>query len=131
MATTVLLLDSQVVLWVLDDNPKLGTQARELIISSSGAYVSTITLWELTIKEMRGKLTVPDKLSGQLADSGLLLLNVTVNVADGLWDFPELIGHDLFNRLLVAQASQARLQLLTTDRVLLALDRKFIVDATA
>ena len=127
----MLLLDSQVALWVLDDSPKLGVRARELISSTSGAYVSAVTLWELTIKAMRGRLTLPDNLRSLLADNGLLLLNVVPEHVLGLRDFPELIKHDLFNRLLVGQAKQAGLRFLTADRVLLALGRDFIVDATA
>ncbi|WP_148286651.1 type II toxin-antitoxin system VapC family toxin [Mycobacterium canetti] len=43
---------------------------------------------------------------------------------------PKLTRHDPFDRLLVAQADRAGLQLLTADRVLLELRREFILDAT-
>ena len=45
-------------------------------------------------------------------------------------DYPELARHDPFDRLLVAQADRAGLRLLTADRVLLGLQRSFILDAT-
>jgi len=51
--------------------------------------------------------------------------------AEGICDFPELTRHDPFDRLLVAQASHDGLRLLTSDRVLIALARDFILDATA
>ena len=50
--------------------------------------------------------------------------------AEALRDFPELTRHDPFDRLLVAQASRAGLQLLTADHVLLGLGRDFIIDAS-
>jgi len=58
------------------------------------------------------------------------LLSITAEHAENLREFPELAKHDPFDRLLVAQASHAGLQLLTADRVLLGLDHDFIVNAT-
>ncbi|MGH3900452.1 MAG: type II toxin-antitoxin system VapC family toxin, partial [Pseudonocardiaceae bacterium] len=77
-----------------------------------------------------GKLSVPDKLASRLAEQGLVLMSITAEHAESIREYPELTRHDLFDRLLVAQASQAGLQLLTADRVLLGLGRGFIVDAT-
>jgi PIN domain nuclease of toxin-antitoxin system len=127
----MLLLDSQAALWVLDDSPRLGKRARELIVSATRVHVSAATVWELTIKSMLGKLSVPAGLSARLADQGLSLLNITAEHAEGVREFPELVRHDPFDRLLVAQASQASMRLVTADRVLLGLGRDFIVDATA
>jgi PIN domain nuclease of toxin-antitoxin system len=130
LLATLLLLDSQAVLWVLDDSPRLGPQARQLIVSATTVHVSAATVWELTIKAMLGKLSVPDKLASRLAEQGLVLLSITAQGAESIREFPELIGHDPFDRLLVAQASQAGLQLLTADRVLLGLGHGFILNAT-
>lgn len=127
---TLLLLDCQATLWVLDDSPRLGPRARQIIVSATTVHVSAATVWELTIKAMLGKLSVPDKFVSRLAEQGLVLLSITAEHADGIREYPELTRHDPFDRLLVAQASQAGLQLLTADRVLLDLGRDFIVDAT-
>lgn len=126
----LLLLDTQAVLWLLDDSPRLGPGARQTIMSASRVHVSAATVWELTIKSMLGKLTVPASLAGRLSEQGLLLLSVTAEHAEGTRAFPELTRHDPFDRLLVAQASQTGLNLLTADRVLLGLGRHFIIDAT-
>jgi PIN domain nuclease of toxin-antitoxin system len=130
MTTILILLDSQVVLWLLDDNPKLSKRARELITATGGAHVSVATIWELTIKAMLGKVALPEKLTNVLTEQGLLLMNITVDHVEGLRDYPELTRHDPFDRLLVAQAGLAGMRLLTADRVLLDLGRDFIVDAT-
>lgn len=129
--TTLLLLDSQAVLWLLDDSPRLGTRARQLISSATAVHVSAATVWELTIKAMLGKLSVPDKLVTRLAEQGLILLTITAEHAEGIREFPELIRHDPFDRLLVAQALHTGLRLITADRVLLGLDRAFVIDATS
>lgn len=125
----MLLLDSQAVLWVLDDSPRLGERARETIAAATRVHVSAATVWELTIKSMLGKLSLPVRLSGRLADQRLSLLNITAEHAGGIREFPELVRHDPFDRLLVAQASQASMRLVTADRVLLGLGRDRIVDA--
>jgi PIN domain nuclease of toxin-antitoxin system len=126
----MLLLDSQALLWLLDNNPRLGPQARQAITSAHAVHVSAATVWELTIKAMLGKLSVPAGLPAKLTAQGLELLSITAAHAEAIRSFPELTRHDPFDRLLVAQASHAGLRLLTADHVLLNLDRDFIIDAT-
>ena len=82
------------------------------------------------MKSMLGRLTLPDGLAGLLVDQGLASLPITADHASGIAGFPGLLRHDPFDRLLVAQARQERLDLLTADRVLLGLGHEFIVDAT-
>jgi PIN domain nuclease of toxin-antitoxin system len=126
----MLLLDSQALLWLLDDSPRLGPQARKTIESAQGVHVSAATVWELTIKTMLGKLTVPADLSTRLPGQGLELLSITAEHAEAIRDFPELTRHDPFDRLIVAQAHRSGLRLVTADPVLLNLHRDFILDAT-
>lgn len=126
----MLLLDSQAALWLLDDSPRLGPDARNAISAAQGVHVSAATVWELTIKAMLGKLSVPDDLGSRMTDQGLVLLSITAEHAEAIRDYPELTRHDPFDRLLVAQADRAGLTLLTADHVLLKLGRDFIMDAT-
>ncbi len=125
----MLLLDSQALLWLLDDSPRLGPRSRQAITSAQGVHVSAATVWELTIKTMLGKLSVPAGLPARLTAQGLELLSVTAEQAEAIRDFPELTRHDPFGRLLVAQARHSGLQLLTADQVLLSLGHDFILDA--
>jgi PIN domain nuclease of toxin-antitoxin system len=126
----LILLDSQTALWVMDDSPRLGPIARQRIESSTAVHVSVATVWELTIKSMLGKLKVPADFGAQSAAHGLELLEVSADHAEGIRDFPELIRHDPFDRLIISQANLHRLTLLTADAVLLGLGRDFIVDST-
>jgi PIN domain nuclease of toxin-antitoxin system len=130
MAATMLLLDTHVVLWVLDDSPRLGAKAKALITSATRVHASAATVWELTIKAMLGKLTVPGDLARTLPAQGLVLLDITAEDAQAVRAYPELARHDPFDRLLVVQAERADLTFLTADKVLLGLDRAFIRDAT-
>ena len=54
-----LLLDTHIILWALDDNPKLSNKARTLIMDiKNEIYYSSASIWEITIKYM----SRPDKI---------------------------------------------------------------------
>jgi PIN domain nuclease of toxin-antitoxin system len=126
----MLLLDSQVLLWVVDDNPRLGRRARHAITTAGGVYVSSATVLELTIKSMLGKIDVPHDIADVMVDQGFVELPVTHEHAQRVRDFGSLVRHDPFDRILVSQATCNGLDLLTADRVLLDLGRRHILDAT-
>lgn len=125
----MLLLDTQAMLWLVEDNPRLGPRARERITSASVTHVSAATLWELNIKAMLGKLTIPADLSEKLPAQGLTPLSITPEHAEAIREFPELTRHDPFDRMILAQAQREGLALVTADEVLLNVDRNFLVDA--
>ncbi|MFD0774696.1 type II toxin-antitoxin system VapC family toxin [Streptomonospora algeriensis] len=125
----MLLLDSQTALWVLDDNKRLGARSRTLISEADRVHVSAATVWELTIKAMLGKITVPDRLSERIEQQGLTLLSIKASDAEAIRDCPEPVRHDPFDRLIAAQAEQAGMRLLTSDAVLLGLGRPLILDS--
>jgi PIN domain nuclease of toxin-antitoxin system len=126
----MLLLDSQTALWAMDDSPRLGQRARQRIESSDSVHLSVATVWELTIKAMLGKLKIPPDFAAQAEAAGFEFLEISSDHAEGLRDFPELVRHDPFDRLIISQAHLHRLTLLTADGVLLALGRDFVVDST-
>jgi PIN domain nuclease of toxin-antitoxin system len=113
-----LLLDTHVVLWLLDDNPRLGLKARDLITRSAAVYVSVASTWELAIKAAIGKITLPDDLDDAIDRSALRDLPVTRGhtLAPDLTALPH---KDPFDAVLVAQATLERLTLLTADAKLL------------
>ena len=58
-----LLLDTQIFLWAVDDNPNLSTDAREAIIDGNNiVYGSAATAWEISIKRAIGKLRIPERI---------------------------------------------------------------------
>jgi PIN domain nuclease of toxin-antitoxin system len=113
-----LLLDTHVLLWLLDDNPRLGVDARKRIAASAQVYVSAASTWELAIKAAIGKLTLPDDLDEAIDRSALRDLPLTRHhtLASDLIALPH---KDPFDALLVAQATTERLTLLTADTKLL------------
>ncbi len=113
-----LLLDTHVVLWLLDDSPRLGIRARDRITVSAAVYVSAASTWELAIKAAVGKLTLPDDLDDAIDRSALRDLPLTRRHALAS-DLLALPHKDPFDAVLVAQARVEGLTLLTADAKLL------------
>lgn len=90
-----LLLDTHIYLWFVRDDPKLGGSARRLIRDADDVFVSSASIWEISIKTGLGKLS---------ADVAMLPA------------FVENSGFRPFDRMLIAQAIFESLHLLTADR---------------
>jgi PIN domain nuclease of toxin-antitoxin system len=109
------LVDTHALLWWLDDAPELPEAARAAIAHPANEpLVSTATLWEIAIKTSLGKLTVPAELPGEIDDAGFTWLPVG---AEHSWAARELPFHhrDPFDRLLIAQALEEQLPVVTRD----------------
>lgn len=113
-----LLLDTHVVLWLLDDNARLGSRTRTQISASPVVYLSAASTWELAIKVAIGKLTLPDDFDEVVGRSGLRDLPIT-RAHTRASDLMALPHKDPFDAMLVAQARVERLTLLTADAKLL------------
>ena len=112
-----LLLDTHILLWWLADNPSLGDQARELISDPENAvFISSVTLWEIWLKESLGKLQLPsdfeEKLAAESFESLPLLAAHAREVAFLPWHH-----RDPFDRMLIAQARVSKLTLVTADEI--------------
>jgi PIN domain nuclease of toxin-antitoxin system len=125
----MLLLDTQVVLWVSAGSPKLGRRSYALIEASSQVFVSSATVLELTIKSMLGKLDLPAGFIESLAEQGFQPLVIDHSDASGLENFAELVRNDPFDRLLLSQARAKGLDLVTADETILSLGLARVIDA--
>lgn len=118
----MILLDTQVVFWSMVDPDRIGPRARSLITTSRSRFVSSITHVEFAIKQMKGKIHVPTELPARLSAAGFEALAFTDLHANGLRALPTLVGHDPFDRMLLAQAQVDQLTFVTSDRHLLGFD---------
>ena len=115
-----LLLDTHILLWVMQDAPQLGRAARRLLADAEAVHVSAISLWEIAIKCALGKLRVDqDALDAQLDKIGFAPLAVSWAHAQAARRLPPL-HVDPFDRMLVAQAQCEPLHLVTHDAALKA-----------
>jgi PIN domain nuclease of toxin-antitoxin system len=113
-----LLLDSHVLLWVLDTPERLPPLVHELVSDTTiTVLVSIPSLWELRIKALNGKLEAPDDLSGLALASGFSLLPVEVRHIGQLDRLPNH-HRDPFDRMLIAQAQVDGLTLVSADRTI-------------
>lgn len=126
-----LLLDTNALVWLLDkaDGGSLGIHVRDHLQQAEVVYASSISVVEIRIKSMLGRLKSQPDLLADIAKAGCLPLSLSDVDADTIVDFPVLKRHDPFDRMLLAQASAQGLTLLTSDKVLLNLNLSFVVDA--
>jgi PIN domain nuclease of toxin-antitoxin system len=114
-----LLLDTHVLLWWHDQPARLTETAYDAINDlGNDVFISVVNGWEIQIKAQLGKLTLPKPLHVILQEeqvtNGFKLLPVTIAHVYTLDSFP-LHHRDPFDRLLIAQAHQEGLTLVTHD----------------
>lgn len=126
---TMILLDSHIFYWLATGRPDLGRHTRRLIEEAREAYVSALTVLELQGKILRARLPEIDLLRG-IEESNLTHLPFTAEDARAIEHFPMLKGHDPIDVALLAQARNNRLDFVTADRRLLALQLPWVIDAT-
>jgi PIN domain nuclease of toxin-antitoxin system len=126
-----LLLDTNALIWLIGhaDGSSLGPNARRKIQEADSVYVSSVSILEIRIKSMLGKLDVGQDLLTNITAAGLKTLSFDVTHADALTEFPDLKKHDPFDRMLLAQAQLERISLMTADTFLLALGLPYVMDA--
>lgn len=114
-----LLLDSHVFVWLLYAPGPLGPGARSAIDSAERVVLSTVSLWELTLKNVKGRLPHPPaELIRGVAALGVQELPIEHRHLETLPEITLPQG-DPFDALLVAQSRADDLVLLTADRALL------------
>lgn len=112
-----LLLDTHLLLWALLQPSKLKPRARSLI-EQNEIYVSSASIWEISIKGSLGKLEAdPRIVLNALEPTGFRVLAVSGEHAAKVFELPPL-HRDPFDRLLLAQALSEPLTLLTDDSAL-------------
>ena len=116
-----LLLDTQVVLWVLTDDPRLSEDARKLLRApATDVYYSIASLWEIAIKHSLGRFVhSPGSVGDGMKESGYQRLAIADEHLNRLVTLP-LHHRDPFDRMLIAQADSEPLKLVTCDRLLQA-----------
>lgn len=117
----MILVDTHLLLWAAFEPDRLSTQAAKILQSRESPLVfSLVTLWEVALKTSLGRPDFsvdPGLLHRALLAEGFVELPITaphlIRVATLPW-----VHRDPFDRLLVAQAMEDGLSLLTADATL-------------
>jgi PIN domain nuclease of toxin-antitoxin system len=113
-----LLLDTHILIWCLQDNPRLAEATRARILTQPTVYVSSASIWEIALKVSAGKFQLDmDELLAQITQIDLTPLPISHEHAAMVRLLP-YIHRDPFDRMLVAQAMCESVTLLTADRLL-------------
>jgi PIN domain nuclease of toxin-antitoxin system len=111
-----LLLDTHVILWWLQDDPRLPDELKTRLDEDLDIFVSAVSIWEVTVKQSVGKL--PDRADLVPAiRASFEHLPIGFDHAIRAGRLP-LVHRDPFDRMLVAQAQCERLTLVSHDAVM-------------
>lgn len=118
-----ILLDTQILLWALIDDPRLDNRSRMLIDDPDNlVYYSAASIWEIAIKHNKNPELVPfgpEDIARYCEYAGFLSLPIN------MWHAVETnnlnvksdceVSRDPFDRMLVAQAKHECMPFLTHD----------------
>lgn len=121
-----LLLDTQCWLWIFLDPNRLSAAAISAIENETNeVFVSAAVAWEIVIKNRIGKLPLPidgpDYVVERLEVTGHQPLAITIDHVRAVGKLPNL-HRDPFDRVLVAQALEENMTLVTADKLVAADD---------
>ena len=116
------LLDTHVLLWWIADDPRVSRRAARAIANPrNDVFVSAVSAWETVTKASSGRLRLPGDprvvFLEQLESNGFSQLPITIRHAIATAALPG-IHRDPFDRLLIAQAIEEDLALVSGDDVL-------------
>jgi PIN domain nuclease of toxin-antitoxin system len=114
-----LLLDTHVLIWLVEGTDNLSQAARQAIEDEDNSlHLSIVGLWEMTIKTSLGKLQLKIPLDrimeSYIIPSGIEILPIHFDHLLVLRDLP-LHHRDPFDRLLISQAQSEELTLVSSD----------------
>ena len=114
-----ILLDTCTFLWLIIDDIALSAPARNVFSDpDNDVYLSAVSVWEIAVKHSLGKLPLPASpdrfIPTQRERDGITSLPLEEQAVLYLSKLP-LIHRDPFDRILVCQAIQHQLTLLTPD----------------
>ena len=119
-----LLMDTHIVIWALTDDRRLSENARTMIADEKNiVFYSAASLWEIVIKNMKAPEKCPydEKSVEELCrESGFQLLDIKVPHIHGIRELKVKEGRvlqnqDPFDRILIAQAREEKMKLLSHD----------------
>ena len=122
----MIVLDIHTLIWIVDDDPRLGSAARTVIddtVRTGFVLVSAITAWEIALLAEKGRLHLGREVGSwirtALALPGIKLAPIEPEIAVDSVRLPGSFHADPADRLIVATARHWDAPLLTADDAIL------------
>ena len=115
------LIDTQILIWILEDNPKLTSKIRKILTEKSNTFwFSQFSLLEISIKLKLGKLPAfivnIDEFAEKARQSGLKMLKIENSHFAAYQNIPLFEDHrDPFDRFLLATALSTNMPIISAD----------------
>jgi len=115
-----ILIDTQIVLWLLMDSSRLSKDSKEIISNIENEIIcSSISLFEISLKYSIGKLELnnitPDKIPELLRENGYKIKDVSSDTFSSFFLLPTEIHKDPFDRILIWEAIKNNFTIMTSD----------------
>lgn len=114
-----ILLDTHALLWLVTEDTRLSETAKSLFLDGKNdLFLSAVTGFEITVKFSLGKLKLAESprqfIENRLKKNHIIALPITLPHTYRLANLP-FHHRDPFDRLLVAQALEETIPILTAD----------------
>lgn len=116
------MLDTHTLLWLVTDDPRLSDAARNTFLDTNNELLcSAVVGFEIAVKHSLGKLELAEPprtfIDNRIRNNALTPFPVTIAHAVRVADLP-YHHRDPFDRLLIAQALEEDIPLLSADEIL-------------
>lgn len=117
-----LLLDTCTFLWILEGSDKLSNESKKQFLDSHNqVFLSVISVWEIMVKFKLGRLPLPSSprsfIAKQRETHGIESISLEETSIWQIENLP-LYHKDPFDRMLIAQAIDQGLAILTPDELI-------------
>ena len=120
-----ILLDTHGVVWLLENDPRLGQESKALAVEALGKgelIVSTFSLWEIAMLHRKNRFIVPQTPSefrDVIRTMGVIEFPVTTEIAILSQELDDRFPADPADRIIAATALEQRALLVTADAAIL------------
>ena len=111
------LLDTHTLIWFLDNDLRLPTNAKKQIESAESVFVSVVSVWEIAIKINIGKLILKtdfQTIEQNLVNQDISILPIGIAAIKTYLSLP-LHHRDPFDRIIIAQSIDRALTMISGD----------------
>lgn len=124
-----ILIDTQVLVWLVSRDPRLGKKAAQTLTDTTNRiFISYFSFFELTIKASTGKLTWDTSLIEDLPSMGIDLIMPDMNALQG-YEILNPANKDPFDNIIMSIARSRNAKLMTSDHKILVVSKLKTIDA--